>query len=239
MNVVEVEDMKVRAKKVPEWESKLWSYLSRGDGEHCPSYDRCRSKKEYPWCVVEHTIDIKQVLEQRRFNIAKCDFIKAEPERLCKPFRLVEMLAQKHLKRGKIHGLPVSVKLVSLLDVERPVELRQIPLKVSHGAIWCVDDRWIIQLSDRDIPAVRRFTLFHEAFHILAHCQGPPVFRKRGVERGHFNEELADYFAACILMPREWVKEKWVEVKDLDNMAKTFGVPKVVMWVRLRQLSLV
>ena len=86
---------------------------------------------------------------------------------------------------------------------------------------------------------MRRFVLFHEAFHVLAHCQGIPVFRKRGVEQGHFNEGLSDYFAACILIPREWVREKWLEVKDLDSMAKTFDVPKPVMVIRLKQLGLV
>ena len=86
---------------------------------------------------------------------------------------------------------------------------------------------------------MRQFILFHKAFHVLAHIQGVPVFRKRGFVGGHFNEALADYFATCILMPREWVREKWVEVKDLDSMAKTFDVPKVVIWIRLRQLGLV
>jgi len=40
-------------------------------------------------------------------------------------------------------------------------------------------------------------------------------------------------------MPREWVKEKWAEVKDLDRMAEIFDVPKVAMALRLRQLDLI
>jgi Zn-dependent peptidase ImmA (M78 family) len=65
------------------------------------------------------------------------------------------------------------------------------------------------------------------------------VFKKRRLEQGSFNELLADYFASCILMPREWVKEKWEEIKDLDRMAETFAVPKSFMYMRLRQLGLV
>jgi len=45
------------------------------------------------------------------------------------------------------------------------------------------------------------------------------VFRKRGTKEGSFNELLADYFATCILMPKEWVTEKWAEVKDLDRVS--------------------
>jgi len=65
------------------------------------------------------------------------------------------------------------------------------------------------------------------------------VFRKRGTIVGSFNELLADYFASCILMPREWVKEKWAEVKDLDRMAEIFAVPKSAMCIRLRRLGLI
>jgi len=50
---------------------------------------------------------------------------------------------------------------------------------------------------------------------------------------------LADYFAGYILMPREWVKGKWAEIKDLDGMAEIFAVPKSVMCMRLRQLGLI
>jgi len=40
-------------------------------------------------------------------------------------------------------------------------------------------------------------------------------------------------------MPREWVEEKWAEVKDLDRMAKIFAVPKSAMCIKLRQLGLI
>jgi hypothetical protein len=60
------------------------------------------------------------------------------------------------------------------------------------------------------------------------------IFRKRGSVVGSFNELLADYFALCILMSRDWA-----EVKDLDRMAEIFAVPKPAMCIRLRQLSLI
>jgi len=42
----------------------------------------------------------------------------------------------------------------------------------------------------------KRFTLFHEAFHIEAHDKADPVFRTRGCERGTFNELLAECFSS-------------------------------------------
>jgi len=65
------------------------------------------------------------------------------------------------------------------------------------------------------------------------------VVRKRGATQGSFNELLAGHFAICILMPRQWVKEKWAEVKHLDRMIKIFDVPKPAMYIRLKQLGLV
>lgn len=57
--------------------------------------------------------------------------------------------------------------------------------------------------------------------------------------QGSFNELLADYFAICILMPRQWVREKWAEVKHLNRMVEIFDVPKPAMYIRLKQLGLV
>ena len=231
--------MTVGARKVPKWETELWSYISRGDGMHCPLYDRCRIRKESSWCVAEHIEEIGQLLEDRTFKAARCNFVRPEPKILGRPFQLVERLAGNYLKKGKVHGPPVPVELVSLFDPEHEVEIRSVPLKSYHGAIWHLKDKWVIQLKSQDSSTINRHTLFHEAFHILAHCgSNTPVFRKRGGMQGSFNEALADYFVGCILMPREWVREKWAEVKDVDRMAKIFDVPRMTMWLRLRQLGL-
>jgi len=129
--------------------------------------------------------------------------------------------------------------IVSLADAQRCIEIHTLPLKSYHGAIWRLNDGWVVQLKDGDTSAEKRFTLFHETFHILAYCGGTPVFKKRGLEQGSFNELLADYFASCILMPREWVKEKWAVIKDLDGMAEIFAVPKSAMCMSLRQMGLI
>jgi len=150
----------------------------------------------------------------------------------------VERLAEEYINRSEVHCPPIPAKVVSLFDKQYPIEIRGLSLKAYHGGIWHIEDKWVIQLRSDDTSAVKRFTLFHEAFHIFAHQKGNPVFRKRSHKAGSFNELLADYFAGCILMPRKWVKERWVEVKDLDRMAEIFDVEKSLMWIRLRELSL-
>jgi len=149
------------------------------------------------------------------------------------------MMAQKYIKMGKVRCPPVPTVLIALIDRRGSTEVRELPLKAYHGAIWHPKEGWIIQLKANDTSAVKRFTVFHESFHILAHCRTSPVFRKRGAIQGSFNELLADYFAICMLMPRQWVGEKWAEVKDLDRMVEIFDVPKSTMCIRLRILGLV
>ncbi|MBA7540632.1 hypothetical protein ES705_32931 [subsurface metagenome] len=152
---------------------------------------------------------------------------------------MVEMLAQRYLKKGGVRRPPVPTGIVSLADKQHPIEVRVVSLKVYHGAIWQLNGSWIIQLRNDDTPATQRVTLFHEAFHILAHRRTTPVFRKRETIQGSFNELLATYFADCILMPGGWVIEKWAEVKDLDRMAEIFEVPKPAMCIRLKRLGLI
>jgi len=154
-------------------------------------------------------------------------------------FQLVERLAEEYIKRAGVHCPPVPTVIVSLIDGQHRIEIHQPSLKAYHGGVWHLGDKWVIQLRSDDPPAVKRFTLFHEAFHILAHRRATPVFKKRGCKVGSFNELLADYFAGCILMPRKWVKKRWVEVKDLDRMAEIFDVEKSLMWIRLREIGLV
>jgi len=231
-------------KGIPSWESELWSYMSTGDGEHCPIYDHCRVRQRGGWCLSDKKegLDImSRFIDDDGFALnshesISFDFRCAMAGRL---FRLAGMLADTYLKRAKVQGPPVPEDIISLADDNRPIEVRLLPLKAHHGAIWRLSDSWVIQLKNDDTPARQRFTLFHEVFHILAYCRASPVFRKAGVREGSFNEALADHFAGHILVPRKWVKEKWAEVKDLNQMAEIFEVPNTVMWLGLRRMNLI
>ncbi|MBA7706562.1 hypothetical protein ES703_115416 [subsurface metagenome] len=149
----------------------------------------------------------------------------------------MERLAHRLLNSGGVCHPPVPSELFSLADEEHPIEVQFLPLKACHGALWHLNGIWIILLRNDDTPATKRFTLFHEAFHILAHRKSTPVFSKRGTAEGTFNELLANYFAACMLMPARWVTEKWEEANDLKQMAKIFQVSKPEMCIRLKCLG--
>jgi len=40
-------------------------------------------------------------------------------------------------------------------------------------------------------------------------------------------------------MPKEWVKKKWAEANDLQQMAEIFQVTEVSMWIRLKTMGLI
>jgi hypothetical protein len=208
--------------------------VSSGDGMSCPLREYRPVIEKGTWCPDEYRGRLNRLLDKRRFNFNSYDFIDSEAGGVCRLCQLVERLAEAYLKAGNALGPPVSTELVRLVDPQNPVEIRQLKLKAYHGAIWSQQDGWVVQVKDSDTTTTMRFTVFHEAFHILAHCRTTPVFRKRGSVVGSFNELMADHFAFCTLMPREWVVEKWAGVKDLDRMAEIFVVPKSAMCIRLR-----
>jgi len=237
------EDRKDIAEKIPNWEYDLWDDLSTGDGLTCPRYERCRIRRRGVWCPADDVELLERLSGMgrlRRFYLDKFDGYNwlacTLPGGI---FGRVESLARRYLRRGGVCSPPVPAELVLRADKKYPVEVRLLPLKAYHGSIWHLKDKWVIQLKEDDTPAAKRFTLFHEAFHILAHSRATPVFRKRGCLEGAFNELLADYFAVCVLMPREWVKQKWAEVEDLDKMASIFKAPQPAMWIRLKSLGLI
>ena len=198
-------------------------------------YSHCRIRQRGGWCPDDNKERLALMDDRKRFNITDYNFIQRVEFSVI--FKLVERLAQNWLKREKVCCPPVPIELVLRADEERPVEIRQLPLRSCHGALWRLSDGWIIQLRGDDSPAAQRYTLFHEAFHILAHRKATPVFSKRGTAKGTFNELLANYFAACMLMPTAWLEEKWAEVNDLDRITKIFQVPKSSACIRLKCLG--
>ncbi len=225
---------------INKWGAELWSYMTAGDGDHCPLQNRCRFRRRGGWCISDNRELLEKLLGSNQFSPSNYDCMDyTQNVTSGRIFVLVETLANSVLRKGKVCGPPVPTELIFQACKEcPPVEIRLVPLTTSRGAVWGLKDAWVVQLNQNDSLASRRFTLFHEVFHILAHCRAEPVFRKRGGKLGAFNELLAECFASCVLMPAEWVKEKWARVQDLDRMAAIFDVTQPQMWLRLKQLKL-
>jgi hypothetical protein len=212
----------------------LCDALVQGRGSYCPY-------QEGPICCTAALCPLTQEVaypRKPRWSILQlADSTWYQKAKHCPLVKSVETLATEYLQRGKVQAPPIPVELVALFDTQRKVELRPVSLKVYHGAIWPMGSSWIIHVNERDSHQTKRYTIFHEAFHIA--CRSTcPQFKQVSLGFKLFSELLADYFAACILMPKEWVQEQWPQVKDVRKMACIFDVPVPAMWMRLKQLGL-
>jgi Zn-dependent peptidase ImmA (M78 family) len=229
-----------------DWENELWSLIDQYDGILCPLQKTCQYKNNPNICLdknKDYTDALHKFLDDDSCNLLP--YRNTPPKLpLCiansKIFELVRKLAQSYTEKTGAKKIPVPAEIIEKICMNQPIEVRLVPLKSAHGAVWRLKDGWVIHLNSIDTPARKRFTLFHELFHILAHSNASPIFKKVPSQKeGSFNELLADHFSAVMIMPEEMIREKWPEVKDLSKMAAIFDVPEPVMYCGLKHFTLI
>lgn len=85
-----------------------------------------------------------------------------------------------------------------------------------HELVGVMTDKVIGVNSDRDLQK-KRFIIAHEIGHYELHCDKDDgvLYARREDRKGKDAEENdADYFAACLLMPRKYFKEKYDDLKS-------------------------
>jgi hypothetical protein len=234
-------------RKTPRWESELWSYLSSGDGTNCPMYQSCTIRGDNNINCFSKNLEyfklIGEFIDEDRIELDSPAIVKYKffpCPRSGRIFKLLRKLAHRYLKEAGINSPPVPTGLITRAEGDVPIEIRQVPMKAHRGSVWRLNDCWVVQLNSHDSTARQRFTLYHEIFHILAHSKATPVFKKAGRDReGSFNEMLADSFATACLFPKNLVKKTWSEVKDVNQMAAIFEVPRPVAWLASSLMDLI
>lgn len=170
--------------------------------------------------------------------------------------KLQQLVPRRRLSRDEALAIAEQQahRLRSLLGVDQPAitteHLHAIPgliiddvarLGVS-GATRKVGDLWIILTNRDEAPVRQRFTMAHEIKHILDD-KAVDQLRKTSPESTNptwFTERICDYFAACLLMPRIWIKRAWTAgTQDETALAKMFNVSTDAIRIRLQQTGLV
>jgi predicted transcriptional regulator len=106
---------------------------------------------------------------------------------------------------------------------------------------WDSDSKvWRIHLKASDVAVRQRFSLCHEFKHVLDDPFISYAYPSVGLVRSAVRaERMCDYFAACLLMPRPWVKRAWgIGVQQLPDLADLFGVSTEAMARRLNDIGL-
>jgi Zn-dependent peptidase ImmA (M78 family) len=151
--------------------------------------------------------------------------------------RLVAILDQ--------HEPPVDVGLIAELP---RIEVRVVPnldiAGLSGMSQWLKkESRWLIAVNRDDSQTRRRFTLGHEFKHVLDNpyinvLYPESEYGKQSAEERA--ERMCDYFSACVLMPRAWVKRAWANGnQDAEALAAMFNVSPAAMDRRLQDIGLV
>lgn len=139
---------------------------------------------------------------------------------------------------GLTHG-PVPIEIVTELPRIR-VE-RTFDLPVSGSAHWD-GTYWVLTVNASEYDLRQRFSVLHEFKHVIDHTVRHLIVgdKKVGLTGDAMAEKVADYFAACVLMPKAWVKRTFFNegIQSTDALADLFQVSPKAMSVRLSQLGL-
>jgi Zn-dependent peptidase ImmA (M78 family) len=152
--------------------------------------------------------------------------------------RLAELQAQKFLALTSITEPSVPERIITELPYVCVNRMSPFP---SSGATHWSRGRWLVVLNGSEPATRQRFSLAHEAKHIIDHRFADLIYSNFPAdERAAMIERVCDYFAGCLLMPRPWVKRIYGSgIQHLPELAQTFGVSQAAMSVRLNQIGLV
>lgn len=154
---------------------------------------------------------------------------------------LAERQAAKLLKTVGVEQPPIEDEVLHNLPRIRVERISPLPAGISGACKW-TGSHWLILLNAAHNQGRQRFSLAHELKHVLDHPFDETIYPdSRYLSRHDFREQIAHFFAACLLMPRPWVKRAWAieGVQHLPALAERFGVSLQAMQYRLEQTGLV
>ncbi len=108
------------------------------------------------------------------------------------------------------------------------------------GATFWNGHNWIISLNSNESYLRHRFSTMHEFKHILDHTKRIYLYPNHFDRSSNYMpERIADYFAACVLMPKKWVKRLWCDgCQVIGELAQKFEVSNQAMKFRIDELDL-
>ena len=152
--------------------------------------------------------------------------------------RLAELQANRLLELFTIAGPLVPSELVTELP---RLEVRFDPDLPASGTTHWEAGRWVITLNASEPSVRRRFSLMHEFKHVLDHTTRQYLYGDvaNNLDAAARAERAADQFAACLLMPKRWIKSEWFSSGQRPSIAaRRFDVSPQALSVRLWKLGM-
>lgn len=147
-----------------------------------------------------------------------------------------ELQARRLLQLHGISAAPVPLEVITEAPRIRIVYDWDLP--TSGSAHWDGSD-WVITINASETAARQHFSLCHEYKHIVDHPTRHLIHGVTGLSADAVAERVAEYFAACVLMPKAWLKTAYFTgTQSIEALAAKFKVSPQAMSVRLNQLGL-
>ncbi|MGZ6609007.1 MAG: ImmA/IrrE family metallo-endopeptidase [Solirubrobacteraceae bacterium] len=165
------------------------------------------------------------------------DFVPIRPLTRHEALTIAERQALRLLALAELTTPPVSESLIA--ELPRVMVKRVSPFPTSGAAQW-VRGQWVVILNGAEPATRQRFSLAHEFKHILDHRFVDQLYGAIDARDRHtWIEQVCDYFAGCLLVPRPWLKRAWASEQHLGRLARQFQVSQAAMNTRLAQVGLV
>jgi Zn-dependent peptidase ImmA (M78 family) len=175
--------------------------------------------------------------EQRSVLASLRALVPKRPLTASERLRIAELQANHLVRYFGVETAAVPEEIISELPRIRVEYESHLP--VSGLAHW--NGRyWIIALSADEPSTRQRFSLMHEFKHVLDHTTKQFLYSDRPFQTAAEQaERVADYFAACVLMPKRVVKSLWCSGhQNLPSLAAKLQVSVPALRYRLAYLGL-
>src|SRR4051794_18062903 len=149
--------------------------------------------------------------------------------------QIAEWQATALLELAGLSEPPTPASLIT--ELPRVLVQTDVDLPVSGCTSWH-NGRWLIVLNGAEPLVRQRFSLAHEFKHAIDHRFRAELYVDRhGFSAGAQAEQAADYFAACLLMPKRWLYRAWAAGHQrVSDLSRLFGVSPQAMARRLQHL---
>lgn len=153
-------------------------------------------------------------------------------------YRLAELQANRFLAMRGVEGPGTPSEVVSGLPFVEVRLRRDLP---ASGLTNWYKPRWLILLNGHEPHVRRRFSLMHEFKHVLDHNMSERLYPTTALmDHDERVELVAEYFAACVLMPKRLVKQAYFGGRQsVTDLANDFAVSTNAMRYRLSQLRVI
>lgn len=155
--------------------------------------------------------------------------------------RLAELQAAKLLAASGISNAPVPTTLITGFPRLRVAYDRGFNSSGSTAWSWS-RGVWQIAVNATEPPTRQRYSIAHEFKHILDEPFKEVLYPTSVYMSSYDRQEyIADYFAACLLMPAVLVKRAYYDerLQTVEALAARFAVSTLAMRRRLETLGLI